>query len=167
MLYTIFAYLAIFRLDELGFPSFKEFIASQDPTKMFIFISYLFNPDILWSSLRAEWMKVTDLKYLEDEIIAGIEQFMPDVEEYSGELQARALGVTASQQSKKEAASSMSVAMPHAVNKKPNTRPISPNLTKPRPPLLPEPQRINQKVIIGISIFALTYLMQYAVIGDG
>jgi len=42
-MYMIFAYLTIFRLDELGLPAFKEFSATQDPTKMFLFISYLFN----------------------------------------------------------------------------------------------------------------------------
>ena len=42
-MYTVMAYLAIFRLDELGFPAFKEYALTQDPTKMYIFISYLFN----------------------------------------------------------------------------------------------------------------------------
>ena len=43
LLYTVFAYLAIFRLDEIGFQRFSELVLSQDPTKMFMFISYLFN----------------------------------------------------------------------------------------------------------------------------
>jgi hypothetical protein len=43
IMYSVFAYLAIFRLDELGFRKFKEFTATQDPTKMYNFVSYLFN----------------------------------------------------------------------------------------------------------------------------
>ena len=42
-LFTIFAYLAVYRLDELGFPVFKSYVLSQDPSKMFNFITYLFN----------------------------------------------------------------------------------------------------------------------------
>jgi hypothetical protein len=43
LIYTILAYLAIFRIDELGFPLFKEFAMTQDPTKVYNFASYLFN----------------------------------------------------------------------------------------------------------------------------
>ena len=43
MLYTILAYLALFRLDELGFVQFKEFAMTQDPQKVFNFAAYLFN----------------------------------------------------------------------------------------------------------------------------
>ena len=43
MLYTILGYLALFRLDELGFVQFKEFAMTQDPQKVFNFAAYLFN----------------------------------------------------------------------------------------------------------------------------
>lgn len=43
IMYTVLAYLAIFRLDELGFVKFKEFALTQDPSKVFNFASYLFN----------------------------------------------------------------------------------------------------------------------------
>ena len=42
-MYSVFAYLAIFRLEELGFRRFREFAASQDPAKMFNFVNYLFD----------------------------------------------------------------------------------------------------------------------------
>jgi hypothetical protein len=42
-MYIIFAYIAIFRLEDIGFHHFKEFTATQDPTKMFNLISYLFD----------------------------------------------------------------------------------------------------------------------------
>lgn len=42
-LYTVIAYIAIFRLDEIGWHHFKEFVITQDPTKMSNIISYLFN----------------------------------------------------------------------------------------------------------------------------
>ena len=142
IMYTIFAYLAIFCLDELGFDKFKEIIATQDPTKMYIFVSYLFNMDNLWSILRADWMKIVDLKFVEDEIIAGIEAKMPVISDFLVELEAKAQGIAASLQAKKDAANQGPV-----LEKKPLTRPISPNLTQRKPPLIPEPTQIPQKVI--------------------
>ena len=62
-MYAILAYMALFRLDEMGFPKFKEFAMTQDPTKVFNFINYLFNKGNLYSCLRAEWMKVI-IKYI-------------------------------------------------------------------------------------------------------
>jgi len=80
VMYTIFAYLAMYRLDELGFPRFKEFTNTQEPTKMYNFVAYLFNRDNLSSCLRADWMKVRDLDYVEDELIAGAVWTPPPVQ---------------------------------------------------------------------------------------
>ena len=64
--------LAIFRLDELKFARFKEFAMTQDMTKMFYLVNYLFNSENLWSTLRADWMAIVDLKFVEDKLIAGL-----------------------------------------------------------------------------------------------
>ena len=42
-MYTILAYLALYRLDELGFVKFKEFTLALDPDKVYNFASYIFN----------------------------------------------------------------------------------------------------------------------------
>lgn len=42
-MYSVFAYLAIFRLEELGFRRFREFTAGQDSAKMYNFVNYLFD----------------------------------------------------------------------------------------------------------------------------
>jgi hypothetical protein len=42
-MYTVLAYVAIFRVDELGFQKFREIILTQEPSKMGVFISYVFN----------------------------------------------------------------------------------------------------------------------------
>lgn len=42
-LYTVFAYLSIYRIDELGFAKFKQIATSQEPSKINTFINYLFN----------------------------------------------------------------------------------------------------------------------------
>ena len=78
IMYQVFGYLAMFRLDELGFFRFKEFTKTQEPTKMYNFVLYLFNEENLHSCLRSDWMKIRDLNYVEDELIAGIERYVPD-----------------------------------------------------------------------------------------
>lgn len=144
-LYTIFAYMAIFRLDEMGFPRFMEYVNSQDPTKMQTFISYLFNKEVLWSSLRADWMKVLDLSYVEDDIIAGIERFIPDASKFTAALLDKAQGLAAAQAAKEEAKNNGTAGL-GTVEKKALTRPVSPKLNRPRPPRLPEPECIPTQI---------------------
>lgn len=146
IMYTVFAYLAIYRLDELGFPRFKEFTNTQEPTKMYNFVMYLFSRDNLMSCLRADWMKVRDLDYVEDELIAGIERFIPDATRFCDELQLKAVGMAAAQAAKEEMKKS-GMAGVGKVEKAGLTVPVSPRMNKPRPPKLPEPERIPTQFI--------------------
>ena len=91
LFYTVFAYLAIFRLKELGFHKFKELSSSQDPTKIYNLTSYLYNKEVLWSSLRSDWMKVMDLTYVENTLIPGIEAFSFEIKKLNTELNASAV----------------------------------------------------------------------------
>lgn len=145
VLYTVFAYLAIFRLEDLGFKKFAEFILTQDPTKMYSFTSYLFNEDNLWSCLRADWMKIYDLTYVEDDLIAGIEKFFGDVNALNAKLQGNAEGLAAAAAAKEEAKKNGTAGL-GSVTAKPLTKPVGPNLTKQRLPKLPEVERIEQNV---------------------
>lgn len=142
IMYTILSYLALFRLKELGFPRFKELCSSEDPSKISVFISYLFNKDILWSSLRDSWMRIVDLKYTEDTLIAGIEKFLTHAEKYLDELQGAANSVAAAEAAKEEAKKNGTAGMGDVLKKR-GTRPVSPKLTRPRPPQLPEPEKIE------------------------
>lgn len=145
-MYSVFSYLAIFRLEELKFSRFKEFILTQDPTKMFYLINYLFNSDNLWSTLRADWMTIVDLKFLEDKIISGIEKFIKDACALCGVLNQAAAQAAAAQEAKEEA-KKMGTAGLKTVDKKQATRPVSPKITRTRPPKLPAIEEISQKVV--------------------
>jgi hypothetical protein len=145
-MYTVLAYLAMFRLDELGFVKFKEFALTQDPSKVFNFASYLFNKENLWNCLRAEWMKVRDLSYVEDELIAGVEQYIPELSRFCADLDARGIALAAAQAEKEEAFKTGSVGLAE-VQKRGVTRPISPNITKPRPHPIPLPEKISTKIV--------------------
>ncbi len=146
LFYTIFAYIAIFRLKELGFNKFKEIASSQDPTKIYNLTSYLFNKEVLWSSLRSDWMKVIDLTYVENTLIPGIEAFSLEIKKLNTELNASAASLAAAEAAKEEAKKNGSAGV-GTVTKKSLTTPVSPRLNRPRPPKLPEPQRIPNVVI--------------------
>ena len=145
-MYTVFAYLAMYRLDELGFPQFREFTNTQEPTKMYNFVIYLFNNENLNNCLKADWMKVRDLSYVEDDLIAGIQRFIPDATKFCDELQLQAVG-NATAQAAKEELKKTGMAGVGPVIKATTTVPISPRLNKRRPPKLLEPERIPTQIV--------------------
>lgn len=88
-------------------------------------------------------MKVRDLTFVESRLIADIEAFIPQMARLTGDLEERATSLAAEEASKEEAKSKGDVGLPKS-NKKPSTRPVSPKLTKTKPPIIPEPIRIEQ-----------------------
>ena len=144
--YTIFAYLCIFRFDELGIQKFKALAKSQDPTKISNLISYLYNKENLYSCLRAEWMKVVDLTYAEEFIIKNVEKNMSELLRYNEDLVGVAADIAAKLAASEEAKANGTAGL-KSVEKMGLTRPISPKLTQQRPPKLPEPLRIENNVV--------------------
>ena len=63
--YMILAYLALFRLDDLGFSEFTRFIHVEDPAKMHVFLSYLFSKETLNGVLKDEWCRIFDPDFVE------------------------------------------------------------------------------------------------------
>ena len=104
-------------------------------------------------------MKVFDLDYVEDEIIAGIEHFMTEAKSFMTLLQERAQGLAAAMIEKQNALKVGS--MGKVGNSKPPVRPVSPNITKPRPPIIPEPQKIITKVCILINYLLFTIIKYF------
>eukprot|EP01035_Chromulina_nebulosa_P018091 gene18091-23740_t len=143
IMYTVIVYLALFRIDELGVDIFKDYLLSQDPSKMIVFVSYLYNEENYNGCLKAEWMKSRDLSYIENDIISKIELFKPYSQLFLYELEQRALGNEAKLAAKDAEIKAGTFGVPQ-VNKKAITRPRSPNLTKPKLPYIPEPEKIEQ-----------------------
>jgi len=59
-LYSLFGYLAFFRLEELAIEDFRKLVLSQDAVKMNVFFQFLFNSDNLRQYVREEWMALYD-----------------------------------------------------------------------------------------------------------
>ena len=145
-MYQIFAYLAIFRLEQLKFSRFKEFLQTQDPTKMFYFVDYLFTPDHLKSILLQDWMQIKDLTYVEEQVIAPLLKYSKDALAFCAVLNASAADAKAAQD-EKEAAKANGTAGLGEVTKRQLTIPVSPRITATRPPKLPAIEEISQRVV--------------------
>ncbi len=53
-LYMVLSYLTIMRLEDMGIPVFRKFIFSQDYQKMFVWLSFIFNTQVL--ALLLHWL---------------------------------------------------------------------------------------------------------------
>jgi hypothetical protein len=142
-LYLILAYLTIFRLEELTFPEYRKFIESQEPDKMSVFISYVFDVSRLASSVKWDWLKIFDLEYVEDYMLRPISDSASAAEKMRLEMLAKASGLAAEKE-----ASDGRVGIPELPKKAP-TRAVSPRLTKAAPRLVPAPEKIPQEVLAG------------------
>ena len=61
---TVFCYLAIWRLEELGFEKYAKFISCFDPFKMSRLVEFIFNLIQLETCLKLAWGKILDHEYL-------------------------------------------------------------------------------------------------------
>lgn len=100
----------------------------------------------LWNTHRSSWMKVKDLSFVEQRLIPPIERLVPEMNRFCGELMQSAVDNQAAEAAKKDAQARGEVGLPK-VNRKAGTVPISPRLTQTRPPILPQPERINAEII--------------------
>ena len=91
-LYQIFAYLSLFRLDELAIEDYKRLVLSQDAVKMNVLLQFLFDTESLKKYVREDWMQLYDYTYIDEKIIAGVERNLPNVAEILVTIEKRATG---------------------------------------------------------------------------
>lgn len=144
-MYTILAYLSIFRIDELGVKAFRNLVKNQEPSKISFFLTYVFNKENLWNTHRSSWMKVKDLTFVEEKIIPKMEKYISSMQSLATELDQDALELINQENEKKEQAAKGEVGL-KKTSKRPTTVPMSPRLTQTRPPILPEPERIDAEI---------------------
>lgn len=139
--FLIMGYLAMFRLEELGAPAFSGLALALQPTSMYAFISYIFNPEELRGTLHAQWTRVLDTEFVETQIIDKMLSFEPEIDKLLGQLHAKAFGRAASSRE----AHSTDPAVSDGASKPP-TVPVMPNITQPKPRKALEPIRIPREV---------------------
>ena len=90
--FSVVAYLALFRLDELGIKHFKKIVETQEVLKMHTLLSFLFNPDTLREQVREEWCTLYDYKFIDNEVIGKVQEHLMDVQDLLSKLSASASG---------------------------------------------------------------------------
>lgn len=91
-LYTIFAYLSFFRLEEIAIEDYRKLVLSQEPTKMHVLLQFIFDAEKLRESVREPWMDIYDFQYIDDKIIGGIEKNLPNVSDILRIVEKKATG---------------------------------------------------------------------------
>jgi hypothetical protein len=91
-LYTIMAYITLFRLEELQVEDYRRLIGSQDAVKMHVFMQFIFDAEALRRHCREEWIKLYDYTYIDDKIIGSIDRNLPNVAEILGHVEKKATG---------------------------------------------------------------------------
>ncbi|XP_058256075.1 cilia- and flagella-associated protein 99 isoform X1 [Hemibagrus wyckioides] len=126
--FVVVSYLAMFHLEDLGLEQFSIIIKSLDCSKMYKFLSFLFNVTNLTTWIHAEWSQIYDATYVESKWIVPMLRWQPEVE---GLLEYLEKKTTKGSQPKK---------FP-----KKSTEPQEFDLTKPKPRSLPAPELIPQQ----------------------
>lgn len=142
--FLIVAYLAVFRLAELGMPSFAALVAALEPTSMHALLSFLFDREILCGPVKRAWVTVLDEAFVESELITKMLAFEAEVAGLLQQLHIRAFG-QAGVSSTANLAQGASDGE-KTKKKKPPTVPVAPNITQPRLRQAAEPIRIPQEV---------------------
>ena len=93
VLYTVFAYMSFFRLEELAIEDFRKLVLSQDPGKMHTFLQFVFDCEAhKTNGLREAWMLLYDYQYIDEKIIGGIEKNVPNVANILSIIEKKATG---------------------------------------------------------------------------
>ena len=145
-MYMIMLTLALFRIEELGMEEFEKFANAQDPVKIAMFLSYLYDDadnSPVQASIKQDWCKHYDVKYVEETLIGTITRLKGEMSALAESLEAKALGLVAAKEKAKEEAG-----IPQMSRKK-LTVPKAPNITAPRPRRVPEPMKITNDVKVG------------------
>jgi len=135
-LYTVLAYLLIFRLKELGIAEFRNFVLCASYPAMLAFLQFASSKKDLEEWVKMEWCKVYDIEYIERDIIGTIQELLPPDNDLVNEISIKATGMRIS---KEDTAATTE-------KKKQVTVPEPFDLTVPRPRLVPLPEPIEREV---------------------
>ena len=91
-LFTIFAYLSFFRLEEIAIEDYRKLVMSQEPNKMHVLLWFVFDSEKLRENMRIHWMEIYDFQYIDDKIIGGIEKNLPNVSDILRIVEKKATG---------------------------------------------------------------------------
>ncbi|CAK9022292.1 Cilia- and flagella-associated protein 99 [Durusdinium trenchii] len=137
--YLVLSYLALFRLDDMGFSNFARLVRSQAPEKMHVFLSYLFDQATLERWVKDEWIKFYDISFVEDKMIGGLQRFKAQADKLREALSHDAFGMA------QKLAETDHSGIPQVLTKPPTIcEPF--RITPARPVRVQEPLKIKQSI---------------------
>nr|XP_032806120.1 cilia- and flagella-associated protein 99 isoform X1 [Petromyzon marinus] len=122
--FTVIAYLAVFRLEELGMTSFTKIINSQDIPSMHKFLTFLFDEVNLSTWMKDEWSQLYDITFVQNNLLAPLLKSREEVLWLTEQLRSQLDGTSPPRPKPK------------------TTEPQEFSLTKPKPRTLPLPDRV-------------------------
>jgi hypothetical protein len=142
----LISYLLLFRLEEMGWARVKALVSSQSLSRMHVLLGFLLDREMTTKWLLEDWGKLLDRAFVDEKMLGGMYRCERDIRAWMGSTHASAFGATA-------AAAAAALDSDHQAGEeskvgsmRKSTRPKSPNITKPKPRLLPVPARIEQSV---------------------
>lgn len=137
-LFAVFTYLVCFRMDELPFAEFKKIVLSQDPVKMNVLFSFIFNFQELQARVFPLWQESLELDYLDNKLLPKLAERREKCDELINKVAENATG--------KRPEGSMANTQQNIEDNKDRKRGTVVqefNLTKPKPKLIPELEKIE------------------------
>jgi hypothetical protein len=144
-LYMIIGYLAFFRLTELGFDTFRNFVMCEGlgtPPAKNALLHYIFSEEDLNDWVKQEWCKVYDMRYIEEDVIGLLQKMKPQAVPLLEEISLLATGTKSSVGGEATA----EAAAAEAATKRKTTVPKPFNITQPKPRLIPQPDPISREI---------------------
>jgi hypothetical protein len=153
-LYMVLGYLALLRLHELGFGSFKALLLSQEHFKMSVFLKFLFNEENLAQWLRPEWLKLYDPAYVDEQLIGKCVIFVKDVEKLRTVMEGQMAAEAAKKAAAEEAARALAEGRGGTGQ---HTTPEPFNITQAKVRLVPPPEEVIDTTFKANKVPASTY----------
>ena len=130
-LYSVFGYLIMMRLEELGWYAFEMLVMSQDQRAIFVFVNYVFSKHNLQNWMKPEWMKIYDEDYVDNGLIAGVLKWAEPAGQMLTSLEEKVYNVAPLDETGSTAKEQPQTTVPQPFN-----------LTRPKPRMVPEPDSI-------------------------
>jgi len=134
-LYTVLAYLLIFRLRELGKNELKNFVMTASPPAMLAFLQFAASKKDLEDWVKMEWCKIYDIEYIEKDIIGTIQELLPENDELINDMSLKATGLRISKDDSNQKVTQKKITIPDPFD-----------LTVPKPRIVPLPVEIDRTI---------------------
>ena len=154
-LYMVLSYIALLRLHELGFSSFRALLLSQENFKMSVLLKFLFSEENLTQWLRPEWLKLYDPAFVDEQLIGKALVFVGQAQQLKAVLEGNAAKEAAKKEAAAEAARALSEGRGGTGT---HTTPEPFNLTQPKIRLVPPPEDVIDTTFKANKVPASTYL---------